>query len=354
MNEDSVIILKAKFGFIPFPADPVTAIETTVQAEKAGFQFTWVPDTFVDISPPAGFNPWVVLAAIAARTRKIKLATGVTDTQRQHPARTAQLASTLDVISNGRAVLGIGAGEAMNILAFHLPWEDPEGRAERFIETIEIVQLLWGSSRKQRVTFNGKFYSLTDAFLEQAPKRKPHPPLFIGACSSKRMLQIVGKYADGWIAWQNTPETFKKRWGTISEAAQSANRSPRQIEPWSHLMVAFPKNSREEKAALLTGKVLLLTERTVLRSLGEKVEQAEGHQDLRVSMDGTSRIREAAGELRDDLVYETMAIGLDEVENKLSKFSSVGLTNFAVVDLLAPKGLVNTMKMLRRVIAEHR
>jgi alkanesulfonate monooxygenase SsuD/methylene tetrahydromethanopterin reductase-like flavin-dependent oxidoreductase (luciferase family) len=131
----------------------------------------------------------------------------------------------------------------MNIVPFGLQWESPRERVARLAEAIQVIRALWSSSREKTASFDGQYYRLDNAFLSQAPKQKPCPPIYVGAMASKRALQVVGKLGDGWYAWFNTPDTFKKRWSIVKEAAKSVRRRAEQIEPASHLMVAFPRNT---------------------------------------------------------------------------------------------------------------
>ncbi|MBI2649074.1 MAG: LLM class flavin-dependent oxidoreductase, partial [Thaumarchaeota archaeon] len=104
-----------KFGYENPGVGPTEAFENGILAEKHGFDFFWVGDHFVDLDG-ARLEPWTVLSAVAVRTSRIKLGSGVTDPQRTHPSRTAHSVASLDTISGGRAILGIGAGEAMNVV----------------------------------------------------------------------------------------------------------------------------------------------------------------------------------------------------------------------------------------------
>ena len=190
---------RIKFGYVIVSSDPVSAIQQGVLAEKAGFDTVWLPDHFVDVNGDK-LEPWTVLSAISMKTKRVRLGSAVTDVQRSHPSRTAHAVANLDVMSRGRAVLGIGAGEAMNIIPYGLPWDDAVGRVARLEEGIQLIKLLWGSSRQQSANFEGQYYHLKDAFLSQPPKQKPHPPIFVGAFSSKRALQVVGRLGNGWYA----------------------------------------------------------------------------------------------------------------------------------------------------------
>jgi phthiodiolone/phenolphthiodiolone dimycocerosates ketoreductase len=344
-----------KFGFVPFPADPLSAIDASILAERCGFDSVWIPDSFVDVWPPAGLNPWVVLAAVAAKTRRITLGTGVTDTQRNHPSRTAQLVATLDVVSNGRARLGIGAGEAMHITAFGLPWESPQDRISRLHETIKVIRLLWTSSANLPVNFEGSYYHLSNAFLSQRPKQKPHPPIYVGVLHSRRGLELVGREGDGWYSWLNTPRTFQKCWRVIKEAAASASRNLRKIEPWSNLMIAFPRNSKEEKSAILSAKTVLLVERAVLASFGYAEScNLNHHQHFNTTSTSVHVLTKQAKSLPDEYAYRVAAIGTDGVNEQIEEFAKVGLRNFALVDLLAPQTMKRSVKTAGKIIRQYK
>lgn len=343
---------------------PLSALEYGVLAEKSGFDTLWLPDHFVDQSAPNGdrVEPWSVLTAVALKTKKIRLASGVTDTQRTHPTRTAQAVACLDEVSHGRAVLGIGAGEAMNIVPFGLPWEKPHERLARLAEAIQVVRALWSSSPENAATFSGQYYRLENAFLSQSPRQKPHPPIYVGAHGSRSGLQVAGQLGDGWYAWYNTPDTFRKRWAIIKEAAESAGRAPEQIRSNSHIGVAFPRNTREEKTALLACKGTLLLERSLLSSTGYETDiQLSHYQNLLLSNGilGINRglaarhITEAAARIPDDLVYRVMAIGgAEEVQEKIEELATAGVKEFAVVDLLKQKK--RTLRLFRRIIRSYR
>jgi alkanesulfonate monooxygenase SsuD/methylene tetrahydromethanopterin reductase-like flavin-dependent oxidoreductase (luciferase family) len=220
-------------------------------------------------------------------------------------------------------------------------------------EAVRVIKALWASSREQPTSFHGRFYNLENAFMSQPPSQQPHPPIYIGAMAAKRTLQVVGRIGDGWYGLVNSPETFKKSWSVVKKAAEDAGRSADEIEPSTHLFAAFPRNSAERKAALLGGKVMLLTEKSVLATFGYK-RQTEHYQRLMVLPPQVKKVVEEAEQVPDDIVYKTMAIGgIDEVEARIQEFQEAGLKHLAVVNLLAPSAIKRTLHSFRRIIKRH-
>jgi phthiodiolone/phenolphthiodiolone dimycocerosates ketoreductase len=354
-SRHSISLTSTRFGFIGVAVSPTQAVDDAVAAEKAGFDSAWIPDHFTDVDGDK-LEPWTLLSAISARTKKILLGSSVTDTQRTHPSRTAHSTACLDSLSNGRVILGIGAGEAMNIVPFGLPWDEPAERFLRLQEAVRVIKLLWSSTRQERVNFDGKYYSLKDAFLSQQPSRKPHPPVYIGAMSSRRMLEFIGREGDGWFAWLNSIELFKKRWKIISDAARAAGRNPRQIDAASHLMVALPRNAEERNAAMLGGKTTLLMEKSTLESLGytEHLKFLQ-YQNFTISNDYVKKIFAAASEIPDEYVHRTMAIGTaDDIREQIERFTKAGVKHLVIADHLAPKTTKRTIEVFRKLMKEYR
>ena len=346
---------RVTFGYVQSGVDALSAFRFAVMAERHGFDAVWLGDHFLDVDGDK-LEPWTVMSAVAPLTKRARLGSDVTDCQRNHPARTAQMVASLDTISRGRAILGIGAGEAMNIVPFGLPWETPTDRIARLEETIEVILALWASSREKTITFSGRFYSLKDAFLSQSPKQKPHPPIYVGAFSSESALKLVGRRADGWISWFNTADTYKKRWSIILREAASIGRSFKEIEPVTHLLTAFPRNSSEKRTVLLAGKAVLLMEKHVLRSLKKDFDpRFLQYQNLLVSKDYVERIMAAAESIPDDLVYKTMGIGgTGEVIERIDELTKAGAKHIILADLLAPKTAKRTLRVFSRIIRTYK
>jgi len=203
-----------------------------IESERLGFDIVWVPDHLVDIRPvQAVTDTWTTLAFIGAKTQKIRLGSGVTDIQRMHPAKIANTVATLDNLTKGRAILGIGAGEIMNTKPYGIPWEEKRVRIRRLRENLQVIKLLWAAAYDRPASFAGEFYSLSDAHLSLSPVQKPCPPIYIGAFSSKGMLRLVGELADGWYPGsQNTPEVFGQKVRLIAAETSKSKRSIEEID----------------------------------------------------------------------------------------------------------------------------
>ncbi len=176
-----------EFGIALEMADAQTVMRCARLAEDAGFGSFWVTED------PFFRGAFALASAVACRTESLRIGIGVVNPYTRHPAVTAMELATLDEISCGRAVLGIGAGARFWIQnQLHLTWEKPAGHAIR--ETVELIRRLVGG---EQVTFSGRVFSLTDAALHFVPPRS-RPPIHLGVTGPKN-LQMAGAIADGVI-----------------------------------------------------------------------------------------------------------------------------------------------------------
>jgi probable F420-dependent oxidoreductase len=140
-------------------------------------------------------DAYVLLAYLAGKTERIKLGTCVTPLPFRNPAMLAKMVSTLDVLSGGRFILGVGAGWHEDEFRAYSSWDNAEIRVRKTKEALRLMLELW---TKKRVDFRGEFYSAKGAVLEPKPVQKPHPPLWFGTVG-KIMLRLAFEYGDGWI-----------------------------------------------------------------------------------------------------------------------------------------------------------
>lgn len=190
----------------------------------------WTPE-FTDLavaspSPHRHLDGMAVAAAAAVLTENVPLVTSVVDTVRRHPASLAQSALTIDHLSKGRFVLGLGSGESENIVSYGFDFSRPVGRFE---EALHVIRLLWDSAGP--VDFDGRFFRLRHARLDTEPYEGRVPPIWIGA-SGPRSLDVAGRYADGWWpagAW--TPDDYAEKLSRVKASAERADRDPDGITP---------------------------------------------------------------------------------------------------------------------------
>jgi len=209
-----------KFG-IALPFHPWEEIlKRAKMAEEVGFDSIWVADHLVGMGLRRldAMEAYTSLAAVAMVTKKVKLGTSVTNIQTRHPAVLAQTIMTLDHISNGRVIAAVGAGEAMSIVPFGIPWDKPVSRMK---EAIEVLLSLW---TEDPVNYDGKFFKLRDAFIRPKPIQKPHPPLWIAA-NSPRTLRLTARYGDGWLPLGRSPEDYRKKLDELRDLRRKYGRS---------------------------------------------------------------------------------------------------------------------------------
>lgn len=188
----------------------------------------WTPE-FTDLatvspSPHRYLDAMAVAAAVAALTRNVRIATSVVDTVRRHPAMLAQTALSIDHLSKGRFILGLGAGEMENTAPYGFDFEAP---VSRFEESLRVIRLLWEGDGP--VDFAGRFYELHHARLDTEPFEGRLPPIWIG-CSGPRMLRIAGRFAEGWWPMGTvSPEGYAAMLSSLRRSAEQAGRDPMAI-----------------------------------------------------------------------------------------------------------------------------
>lgn len=171
-------------------------------ADDAGFASLWVMDHFFQMDmPQMGLKPeepmfdgYTALAFLAGVTNDVRLGTLVTGVNYRHPGHLIKIVTGLDVLSGGRAWLGIGAGwyerEAQGL---GFPFPPLAERFERLEETLQLAHQMW---RDDVTPFEGKHYSLAEPMNHPQPLSKPHPPILIGGSGEKKTLRLVAQYAD--------------------------------------------------------------------------------------------------------------------------------------------------------------
>ena len=194
------------------------------------FESAWHWDHFYPLSgDPAGSNleAWTTLAALAQATRRIRIGCQVTGMIYRHPAVLANMAATVDIISDGRLELGVGAGwnqQECDAYGIDLP-----PLRERFDRFDEGVQAIIGLLTQPTTTFEGKYVRLTDAHCEPKPVQRPHPPITIGGKGPKRTLGAVARWAQQWNAITSNAEEWRATKEILIERCAEVGRDPAEI-----------------------------------------------------------------------------------------------------------------------------
>jgi alkanesulfonate monooxygenase SsuD/methylene tetrahydromethanopterin reductase-like flavin-dependent oxidoreductase (luciferase family) len=211
-------------------------------AEAIGLDSVWVGDHLLyrgDEFPDRGpWEAWTTLAALAAVTRRVALGPLVAATSFHNPAMIAKKAATIEEISGGRLILGLGAGwNRAEYEAYGFPYDH---RVSRFEEAFTIIRTLL---REGRSDFHGTYYQLDDCELLPRGPRPGGPPLMLGS-QGPRMLAIALPHVQAWNAWfswfGNSVDGYRPLRATIDEACRAAGRDPADVERTVALFVEFP------------------------------------------------------------------------------------------------------------------
>ncbi len=202
--------------------------DIALTAEEVGLDSIWVGDHLLYRDEDGVRGPWEawsLLAALAEATDRVQLGPLVASTSFHNPAMLAKKAASVDEISGGRLILGLGAGwNQIEYDGFGFPYDN---RVSRFEEAFTIIHTL---IRKGKIDFDGRFYTLRE--MELAPRARPEIPLMLGS-NGPRMLEIVAPHIDMWNTWHvwygNRPEGLAPLMAQVDAAATSVGRDPSEI-----------------------------------------------------------------------------------------------------------------------------
>jgi len=248
---------KPKFGIV-LPIDAGTSAwdgglnfermkQVTRECEKLGFDSVWGPDHLMTGHSLETLEVWTVLAGLSQVTETMRLGTLVNCATHRNPALLAKIVATLDIMSNGRVDLGIGAGwNGFEQLAYGLPWsETPKVRIERLVEAVKIIRGMW---THDRFTFEGKHFSVKDAACLPKPIQKPYPKIIIGGKGEKLLLRAVARYADGYNIDELTVEDYTHKLQVIKDHCASVGTDYNRIEKTMEQYVLISRNPEQEQS----------------------------------------------------------------------------------------------------------
>lgn len=224
-----------RFGITFGQLNPAWFVEAAMEADRLGFESAWLPEHLVfpvevqgelvpgEEHPPVPpsvpiFDACAYLSFLSARTERLRLGTFVYLLGLRHPFVSARAFATLDIVSGGRAEVGVGAGWlTTEWIAAGL---DPRTRGRRLDESVEVCRRLW---TENVIEHHGEFYDFAPVMFEPKPVQKPHPPIVVGG-ESDRALRRAARVGDGWIGMHHTPESATERLATLQRYGEEAGR----------------------------------------------------------------------------------------------------------------------------------
>ncbi|MFW9819258.1 MAG: LLM class flavin-dependent oxidoreductase [Candidatus Thorarchaeota archaeon] len=327
------IFVIMKFGFsVPVPTPRLDYMyEGAKKAEQCGFEYVFYADHTVMLPPGPGtcFDAFMFLTSIAMITNKAKLCTGVSDPHRFHPALMAQKVATLDQISNGRAMIGLGAGEKMNVDMYGL---NRDRVMPKLKEYIELLRDFW---TKRKVSKKSDFWgNIQRAYIQIKPIQKT-PPIYLAA-NGPKTRELTGELGDGWYPFVESPKSFKENKKEIVEAAKKAGRNPEEIDYSYNCFVAIDNDIPENavKRCEFFRVTYVLNPR--------KTNQI--YPDLRLPTDYTihnfdMQVKDAneqlscVEDLPETILQDTNCLGsIDDVISSIEKYKEAGATSMILMN----------------------
>ncbi|HUR77624.1 MAG TPA: TIGR03560 family F420-dependent LLM class oxidoreductase [Acidimicrobiales bacterium] len=229
-----------RFSIWPSPQRPFSEIAELAQhCEATGWDGIYFADHFMpnggDATPLDGdtLECWSVLAGLAVATQRLRIAPLVTSVTYRHPTVIANIAAAVDNMSNGRLLLGLGAGWQDNEhQAYGIELGTVKQRLDRFEEAVHVIRSM---TRDNRTDFKGSYYEVTDAPNQPAPLQ-PDLPILIGGSGEKRTMRIAAKYADEWNAWTD-PTLLAHKVGVLHRHCDDLGRDASEIQVSTQAMM---------------------------------------------------------------------------------------------------------------------
>ena len=280
-------IAMQNFTAAPQMPDAKALIDYGIRMEQLGYESVWVWDHIL-----LGVDPYFpildslsVLTAVAARTERIRLGTGILVLPARNPVVLAKQLSSIDQISNGRLTLGMASGwYKREFDAIGVPFNK---RGNIMDQNLDILTRLW---QEDSVTGSYPPYELAAAVMSPKPVQKPRPPILIGGYVD-RVLKRAGVVGDGWLTYYYTAEDFAKSWDKVRRFAEEAGKDPDTLRSINQLPIYIGKSRADVEAPMLewlttewdfAGWSDSTTDSAVLGTVDECVEQLLAHLDAGV------------------------------------------------------------------------
>ena len=293
--------------------------------------FTWLAED--QDSPHSQIDPATLLASLARSAGGVRLGTGVTETLRHHPVAIAQAALSLATLTKKPPILGVGAGERMNTEPYGIPFDHP---VSRFEEAIRIIRLCLDGPGS--IDFSGRFFTLEGAPFDLAvPGRTPQVWI---AAQGPRMLQIAGRYADGWLpSFGVSPAHYEAAYRNLTTAARQAGRDPTSITASLQVGMIVAPSRREAQDALQSRPIRFHAVAThsaeTWKAAGSEHPfgpSYRGFVDLVPETLDRDQLEHAMRHVPDEILRQTFLWGtVDDVVNSIRRLGDAGLQHISLM-----------------------
>ncbi len=339
-----------EFGTVAPTFPPIGDVPKTVKRmEEKGYAAIWVADHLMGWYPhdlwketvfamryPSChmfYDAFCEICYAAPFTEKIKFGTSVTEVFRRHPAVLLQQAVTANHATNGRFILGIGAGEAENIVPYGIGFEKQVSRLE---EAVEVMKLMLSSDYGEPISFEGKFYRLEDAVFDLKPIGEM--PFWFGA-HGDRMLKLTARHGDGWLPTLLPVEVYAEKAAKLEGYARKFGRDPDEITKAIFVSLVIDERS-EEVERLLKSPILrvhaLLLPSEFYEALGYRHPFGKfyGLLDYIPTKYSKDRIMEAIKSVPDEIMKVAFIAGTpEEVIQRFEEYEKLGVEHIVIWNL---------------------
>lgn len=225
-----------KFGWVTpalgIPATNYMPLAITQQADilpvvARHFDSLWIYDHFYGFDNPDDpyLESWTTLTWLTARFRGMHVGPIVMGVGYRSPALLAKMAATLQTLSEGRLILGLGAGwREEEYRAYGYPFPEAPARIRQLEEAVQIIHRMWTETAP---SFKGEYYEISQAYCP--PRPDPRPPIMIGGSGEQLMLPLIGRRADWWNVGSLSPAEFRRKWDIVRREAEAVGRDPESI-----------------------------------------------------------------------------------------------------------------------------
>jgi probable F420-dependent oxidoreductase len=233
--------------------DPQRLASVAQEAERLDFDSVWVPDHVLRVFAPI-LDPLTTLSFVAGATQSIGLGTNVLIAPYRHPVILANEAASLDILSGGRFVLGVGAG--WNEEEFPSLGISVHERGRRTDEVLEAMRRLWAGGP---ATYEGRYYSFASATLGTSPRTEGGPPILVGGYSDAALRRAL-RFGEKWGGFSDSPERIREVRERLERLSEEVGRDPRELEVVTTCRIEVSTPDTEDLSERVAGELMWLRE----------------------------------------------------------------------------------------------